>query len=188
MIHFRCWLDQISVLRCSVESAPWRILVPPQGQFPVHPAQARRRRGIHMRVLDTKESLPPLDALEDFERAQRLGRRTAELLELVMHPVQQQDLSLELIPSGRDNRIKLVALPQFLQFGIGECVEPEQLCILALHVGQRIELPDGRRSSPQLNRRRAGLRQTGGRPDGGDDGAIRRIIQAQRTGRVHERL
>jgi hypothetical protein len=64
----------------------------------------------------------------------------AELLKAVVHPVQEEDLALELALAGRDDFVQVVALTQMLELGVIVSVELEPLRVLAFHVGQGVEL------------------------------------------------
>ena len=102
MTHWRTDFDQISVDECSDDPSSLATpLMPSQRQFTIHPSEAGGGGHEHLSVVSAEKvaalpSMAPNISSAPFE----LAEGTAELLELAVGPVQQEDLLVELITAG----------------------------------------------------------------------------------------
>src|SRR5438046_2445042 len=100
-------------------------------EFAVHPAEAGGAGDKYVGEMSAEESVTLIDALEDFEGAFRVGGWCAEFLELLMGPIHEQDLAIELVLSRSDDVVEFVALAQFSQLGIIKRVTVEAFGVVA---------------------------------------------------------
>jgi hypothetical protein len=106
-----------------------------------------------MRVLRAEEGVSLLDRIENAEGARGTGGRLAKLFELVMRPVHEPHLPIELVLAGCDHLFQLVAFAKFLELWIIVGIEFEPPREFAFHQRQRIQAPH-RGLAPILQLRR----------------------------------
>ena len=105
------------------------ILVPPQCEWPVHPAKARRAGPRHLRVLRAEEGVSFVNRLQDRNGAFGIRGRAAELLELLVRPIHQQHLPIKFVASRRYDAIEFV----------NSAIRTKNTLALRVSSGQRIE-------------------------------------------------
>src|SRR4051812_27826008 len=119
------------------------VLMTPEREWPIDPAKARRGRDKDLRILGAEEGLAILNSFQNRQGARSISGRLAELLELVVSPIHEKDLAVELVFARSDDLIKPIAAPKLSEFGIFEPVEAKAAAIVVFDKRKHVNSPHG---------------------------------------------
>src|SRR5262245_29939998 len=84
-------------------------LMPPERDRSVHPTKAGGRGDEQLCVLRAEEPVSVVDGLKNLERALGVGGWVAKLFELVMRPIHQANLPIELVLPRHYDLVEVVS-------------------------------------------------------------------------------